>query len=76
MDAAHAAGLKVAFSLKDVYFGTRWCPASITDRASEEVYFKKRVAEFKGHPALLAWCNYSSNLLLLVIPCPSLIDCS
>ena len=55
MDAAHAAGLKVAFSLKDLFFGTHWCPKQVTSRAAEEPYFKKLVSQFKSHPALLAW---------------------
>jgi len=45
MDAAHAAGVRVAFSLKDLYAGTKWCPPSITDGASEESVFKQRVAQ-------------------------------
>ena len=48
MDAAHAAGLKVAFSLKDLYAGTKWCPSSITDGASEERVFKQRVTQVRA----------------------------
>ena len=56
MDAAAAAGLKVAFSLKDLFFGTRWCPKIVSSRAMEEQYFKQRVSQFRNHSALLAWC--------------------
>ena len=55
MDAAAAAGLKVGFSLKDIFFGSHWCPNVVTSRAVEEQYFKSRVAAFRNHSALLAW---------------------
>lgn len=55
MDAAAAAGLKVGFSLKDIFFGSHWCPKLVTSRAVEEQYFRQRVADFSNHSALLAW---------------------
>jgi hypothetical protein len=55
MDAAAAAGLKVGFSLKDVFFGSQRCPKQITSREEEEKYFRRRVKEFSNHSALLAW---------------------
>lgn len=55
MDAAHAAGLRVAFSLKDIFFGSSNCPSAIKSLADEEAYFRQRVAAFRGHPALLSW---------------------
>ncbi len=55
MDAAHAAGLKVIYSIKDAYLGTRSCPAEIIDEASEIKWVTERIAAFKDHPALLAW---------------------
>ena len=57
MDAAAAAGLKIAFSLKDIFFGSTWCPPAVTSRAMEEQYFKERVSDFRNHSALLAWCE-------------------
>jgi hypothetical protein len=58
LDAAAAAGLKVGFSLKDIFFGSHWCPKIVSSRAAEEKYFKQRVQQFKNHSALLAWCEY------------------
>jgi hypothetical protein len=55
MDAAEAAGIKVAFSMKDIFFGSHWCPEQITSRALEESYFKQRVADFRNHSALLTY---------------------
>ena len=52
-----AAGLKIAFSLKDIFFGSTWCPPAVTSRAMEEQYFKERVSDFRNHSALLAWCE-------------------
>ena len=63
MDAAAAVGLKVGFSLKDIFFGTRWCPKAVTSRAVEEQYFKKKVADFRNHSALLAWCECTADTL-------------
>lgn len=59
LDVAAAADLKVGFSLKDIFFGSHWCPKAVTSRAAEETYFKERVQTFKNHSALLAWCEYS-----------------
>ena len=55
MDAAAAVGLKVGYSLKDIFFGSHWCPKAVTSRAAEEKYFKSKVADFRNHSALLAW---------------------
>ena len=55
IDAAHKAGLKVLYSIKDAYFGTRACVKEITDPETEYEWVKKRVIEFRNHPALLAW---------------------
>ena len=55
MDAAHRAGIKVIYSVKDAYFGTRACTGAITDPESEVKWIKDRVKRFRGHPALLAW---------------------
>ncbi|MEA1950578.1 MAG: hypothetical protein U9N87_04295, partial [Planctomycetota bacterium] len=55
MDIAHEHGLKVIYSVKDWYFGSRGCPGSIKSIADEEPAIRKRVQQFRNHPALLAW---------------------
>ena len=57
MDAARDAGLRVAFSLKDVFYhGTaRNGLAQITSPAEEERYFKQRVRTMRNHSAMLAY---------------------
>ena len=55
MDLCHAKGLKVIYSVKDIYYGTRWAPKGITTEEDEVRFVKDRVARFKDHPALLAW---------------------
>lgn len=55
MDLAHKYGLKVIYSIKDFYYGSRWCPKSIRSVADEEPMVRQRVREFRDHPALLAW---------------------
>jgi hypothetical protein len=55
MDLIEEAGLKVIYSIKDYYHGTRWCPDFIQSEADEEGAVRGRVREFRDHPALLAW---------------------
>lgn len=55
MDLAQRYGLKVIYSIKDFYFGSAHCPASIHSEAEEESLVRARVREFRTHPALLAW---------------------
>lgn len=55
MDACHARGLKVIYSIKDIYHGTRWAPAGIRSEADEVGWITERVALHRRHPALLAW---------------------
>lgn len=55
MDACHARGLKVIYSIKDIYSGTQWAPKHIKTEADEETEIRKRVALHRGHPALLSW---------------------
>ena len=55
MDLAHRHGLKVIYSIKDFYAGSRYCPAFIKTEADEEPTVRNRVRQFRGHPALLAW---------------------
>ena len=55
MDMAHNAGLKVIYSVKDIYSGTRWAPKGVKTLEDEVSYIKQKVEVFKNHPALLAW---------------------
>ena len=58
MDYADAKGLKVIYTLKDIYVGLGGAKArGITNETGEVEYITKRVNEFKNHPALLAWYN-------------------
>jgi hypothetical protein len=45
----------VIYSIKDWYAGSEGCPPSIRTAADEEPMVRKRVQEFRDHPALLAW---------------------
>ncbi len=67
MDLCHARGLKVIYSVKDIYSGTRWAPKGICTEADEVAYITNRVARFKDHPALLAW-YLNDELPLTMLP--------
>ncbi|MDD2597900.1 MAG: hypothetical protein PHO37_01565 [Kiritimatiellae bacterium] len=55
MDACHAYGLKVIYSIKDIYHGTQWAPPQIKSAADEREWIKRTVSLHRNHPALLAW---------------------
>jgi hypothetical protein len=55
MDLAEQHGLKVIYSIKDWYFGSRYCPPDIRSVEDEEPKIRERVRAFRDHPALLAW---------------------
>lgn len=55
LDRCHAKGLKVIYSVKDIFSGTHWAPPGIKTEADEIAYIKDRVAKYKNHPAVLAW---------------------
>lgn len=55
MDLAQRYGLRVIYSVKDMYYGSTWCPASIRSVEDEEPLVRSRIREFRDHPALLAW---------------------
>ena len=55
MDAIHRHGLKIIYSIKDYYAGTRWSPKSIQTEADERPAVEKTVLAYRDHPALLAW---------------------
>jgi hypothetical protein len=59
MNVANSYGMKVVFSLKDIFVGGRLNgkdgTPNITNGDEEELYFRSRVAKFRRHPSLLAW---------------------
>jgi hypothetical protein len=55
MDLAHKHGLKVIYTVKDIYHGTDGCPGGIKTDADERAHIKGKVEQFGKHPALLAW---------------------
>jgi len=55
MDYVSSKGLKLIYSVKDYYYGTSYCPATITRVEDEVTEILKKVNLFKNHPALLGW---------------------
>lgn len=55
MDAIHARGLKVIYTVKDLYFGSAGCPSDIRSEEDEYAKVKSYVEQFRDHPALMAW---------------------
>jgi len=55
MDLAHKFGLKVIYTVKDIYHGTGGCPPNIKTDADELAHIRGKVEQFGRHPALLAW---------------------
>jgi hypothetical protein len=55
MDIIEKYGLKTFYSIKDCYFGTRWCPKEIKSHKEAEKYVIQKINNFSQHPALLAW---------------------
>ena len=53
LDRAQRHGLKVVYSVKDFYDGTRWFPKSQGKTGIELTHHY--VSTFRDHPALLAW---------------------
>ena len=67
MDLCHAHGVKVIYSVKDVFSGTHWAPKGVNTEADEVAYITARVSKFKDHPALLAW-YLNDELPLSMLP--------
>ncbi len=67
MDLIDSFGLKVIYSIKDFYHGTRYCPGFIKSEADEEPAVRERVRKYRDHPALLAW-YLNDELPLSVLP--------
>ena len=55
MDQIQAHGLKVIYTVKDLYFGTVSTPPSVRSLDDEYTCTKAAVEQFRDHPALLAW---------------------
>ncbi|HPO12417.1 MAG TPA: carbohydrate binding domain-containing protein [Candidatus Hydrogenedentes bacterium] len=55
MDAIQAHGLKVIYTVKDLYFGSSVCPPDIHSKEEEYARIKSTVEQFRDHPALMAW---------------------
>lgn len=55
LDIANSRGLKVIYSLKDIYEGTQYYPGRVDRFVGEENIVKGLINEFKEHPAIIAW---------------------
>ena len=55
MDFYHTNGIKVIYSLKDIYYGTARSPRNVRNAIDERNVVKWKVQKFKDHPAMLAW---------------------
>ena len=55
MDFYWTNGVRVIYSVKDVYAGTTKAPASVTNEASADAFVQAKVDAFRDHPGLLAW---------------------
>lgn len=55
LDRAQELGLKVIFSIKDVYEGSTYPVAQVENWKGDEQIVRGLVTAFRSHPALLAW---------------------
>ena len=55
LDAVNQSGLKIIYSIKDFYQGTKYYPKRIGHYRGEEGMTRGVISEFKSHPAILAW---------------------
>lgn len=55
LDYAAGKGVKIIYSIKDVYEGTRWFHQPVLGWRGEENIVRNVVQTFRAHPALLAW---------------------
>lgn len=55
LDYAAGKGVKIIYSIKDVYEGTRWFHQPVLGWRGEENIVCNVVQTFRAHPALLAW---------------------
>ncbi|MFQ6096980.1 MAG: hypothetical protein ACE5O2_04575 [Armatimonadota bacterium] len=55
LDMVNSLGLKIIYSIKDFYDGTRWRPKQVGPWTEEADMVEGIVNRFKRHPAVLAW---------------------
>jgi hypothetical protein len=55
LDACDAGGIRMIFSLKDIFAGTKWEDIAFAGAKGEDAVVGKAVTAFRGHPAILAW---------------------
>ena len=55
MNLAEASGLKVIYTVKDIYHGSQWAPEGINTIGAERAWIEDKAQRFRDHPALLAW---------------------
>ncbi|MBC7288158.1 MAG: hypothetical protein H5T86_08980, partial [Armatimonadetes bacterium] len=55
LDLCHKYGIKVIYSVKDLYAGTTWCPKEIKTPEDERPFMENIITRLRDHPALLAW---------------------
>ena len=55
MDLAQQLGLKVIYTVKDIYHGSAYCPENIKTTEDERAHIEAKAKAFREHPALLAW---------------------
>ena len=69
MDFFHTNGIKVIYSVKDVYAAmAERAPSCVTTPAAEDAYVQAKVDAFRTHPALLAWYVNDERVLELYKP--------
>ena len=55
MDFYWTNGVRVIYSVKDVYAGANHAPKVVQNEASADAYVQAKVEAFRSHPGLLAW---------------------
>jgi hypothetical protein len=55
LDAVNERGLKIIYSIKDFYRGTKYYPREVGPYRGEEEMTRGVIREFRDHPAILAW---------------------
>jgi hypothetical protein len=55
LDAVNERGLKIIYSIKDFYRGTKYFPRKVGPYKGEEEMTRGVIREFRDHPAILAW---------------------
>ena len=69
MDFFHTNGIKVIYSVKDVYAAmAEKAPSCVTSAEAENAYVQAKVDAFRMHPALLAWYVNDERTLELFKP--------